>query len=269
MKKSWLVEIRGRTPPAAAFLLGLAPIAVIVLLWWWFTRGAIEERAIAPAILPSPREVVSSLPSLFSDRDLAHHVWISLRRVALSYLVALAVVLPLGVLMGSFQAVRATFAPSTTASGYIPIATLVPLTMSWFGIGELQKIVFLALAFGIYLLPLVVRAIDAVPDVYLRTARTLGATRRQIVFRVLVPIALPDIWHALRLSFGVGWTYLVLAEVVVLADGLGFLIEVSRRRGPKEHIYLVIVVITVIAWVADLLWQKAGDRLFRYRRTAT
>ena len=107
-----------------------------------------------------------------------------LRRIALGYLVAVVIVLPLGIVMGSYGSMRAMFGPTATASGYIPIATLVPLTMSWFGIGELQKVVFLAMAFGIYLLPLVVRAIARVPDIYLRTSYTLGASRVSAVLRV-------------------------------------------------------------------------------------
>ena len=84
--------------------------------------------------------------------------------------------------------------------------------------------------------------------------------------QMLIPIAMPDVWHAMRLAFGVGWTYIVLAEVVVMVDGLGFLIQNSFRRGPREHIYLVILVITLIAWVADLAWEKLGRALFPYRR---
>jgi NitT/TauT family transport system permease protein len=141
--------------------------------------------------------------------------------------------------------------------------------MSWFGIGELQKIFFLAMGFGIYLLPLVVNAIESVPDIYLRTSYTLGASRWDVIRRVLVPIASPDLWHAMRLAFGVGWTYIVLAEVVVMVDGLGFLIQNSFRRGPREHIYLVIVVITLIAWAADLGWQRLGRALFPYSQKNT
>jgi len=236
------------------------------LLWWLFTSGAPEERTIAPTILPSPVEVAQSIPELIKSRDLLHHVWASVRRVGLSFILSLVIVLPIGILMGSFGSVSALFTPVSTASGYIPIATLVPLTMSWFGIDELQKIMFLAMAFGIYLLPLVVNAIRSVPDIYLRTSYTLGASRLDVIRRVLIPIALPDLWHAMRLAFGVGWTYIVLAEVVVMVDGLGFLIQNSFRRGPREHIYLVILVITLIAWAADLAWERLGRVLFPYRR---
>jgi NitT/TauT family transport system permease protein len=264
----WFLAIRGRVPRKAAALLGVVPILILIGLWWFFTRGAVEDRTIGPQILPNPAEVVASIPELLTQRDLIHHVLSSLQRVGLGYLVALGIVLPLGVLMGSFASVRAIFSPSSTASGYIPIATLVPLTMSWFGTDELQKVIFLAMAFGIYLLPLVVGAIENVPDVYLKTGYTLGASRWQTVMRVLVPIAMPEIWHAMRLAFGVGWTYLVLTEVVVMTDGLGYLVAISQRRGPREHIYLVIVVITLIAWASDLAWTLVGRWLFRYKRSS-
>ena len=261
------VTIRSQVSRTASIILGALPVVAIFLLWWVFTLGAPEERRIAPTILPSPVEVAQSIPELIHSRDLLHHVWASIRRVGLSFLLALVIVLPTGILMGAFGSVSAVFTPVSTASGYIPIATLVPLTMSWFGIDELQKIMFLAMAFGIYLLPLVVNAIESVPDIYLRTSYTLGATRSDVIRHVLIPIALPDLWHAMRLAFGVGWTYIGLAEVVVMVDGLGFLIQNSFRRGPREHIYLVILVITLIAWAADLAWERLGRLLFPYRRS--
>lgn len=267
MLPAWLLQIRGRVPRAAGIALGLVPILLLVALWWFCTRGEPEERIISVTILPSPSEVLGSVDELVRNRNLAHHAWVSFQRVGLGYLLAVAICLPLGILMGSFGAFRSLFTPITTASGYIPIATLVPLTMSWFGTDDKQKIIFLAMAFGIYLLPMIVSAIEGVSDVYLRTAYTLGAGRLQTIFRVLIPIALPTIWQGMRLAFGVGWTYLVLTEVVIMDDGLGALVAISQRRGPREHIYLVIVVITIIAWIADLLWDRLGQLLFPYRRS--
>jgi ABC-type nitrate/sulfonate/bicarbonate transport system permease component len=177
------------------------------------THG-IPERVLSPTILPN-RRGHPSLGDLQLERSgqpsLMDHIGLSLRRVALGFSLALPSCCP-SILMGRSGA-RATMSLIVTASGYIPIATLVPLTMSWFGLDENQKVVFLAMAFGIFLLPMVVKSIDAVPDVYLRTAYTLGASRWDVIRRVLVPVALPDIWHSMRLAFGVGWSYLVLAEV--------------------------------------------------------
>jgi NitT/TauT family transport system permease protein len=274
MIPKWFAEIRGSAPRGAALVLGLLPVAVLLLAWTLITRGIPEERILGPTILPSPPEVVASFNDLVTtsdseNRTLFTHIWISVRRVGLGFLLALAIVMPLGILMGSFGSVRALFDPVLTAGGYIPIATLVPLTMSWFGLDESQKVVFLAMAFGIFLTPNIIKAVDSVPDVCLRTAQTLGATRRQIIWRVLVPVALPDIWHAMRLAFGVGWTYLVLAEVVVKTGGLGDLIDTARRRALSGRVYLVIVIITLIAWIADLVWKYLADVLFPYRRSRT
>jgi ABC-type nitrate/sulfonate/bicarbonate transport system permease component len=271
MIPAWFLKIRGEVPRTASLALGLLPILALLLLWWLGTRGIPEERFVGPTILPSPGEVVESLTDLLTasdqdNRSLFDHIWISLRRVMMGFLLALAIVLPLGILMGAFGSVRAVFEPVMTASGYIPIATLVPLTMSWFGVDEIQKVVFLAMAFGIYLIPIVVRAVDSVPDLYLRTAYSLGASRWQVIRRVLVPVASPDLWHGMRLAFGVGWTYLVLAEVVVKSGGLGDMIDTARRRAMSGRVYLVIVIITLIAWVADVLWKMLGNSLFPYRK---
>jgi len=272
MIPKWFAEIRGRVPSGVSVLLGFIPLIILLIGWWLLTRGIPEERVLGPTILPSPAEVVQSFGDLMGTRDpdsrnLFDHIGISLRRVGFGFVLGLVVALPIGILMGSFGTGRSTFAPIVTASGYIPIATLVPLTMSWFGTDESQKVVFLAMAFCIFLLPMVVRAIDAVPDIYLRTAYTLGATRWQIVRRVLVPVALPDIWHSMRLAFGIGWSYLVVAEVVVRNGGLGDLSDTARRRSMSGRVYLVIVIITLIAWVADIIWARLGTLLFPYRRS--
>jgi ABC-type nitrate/sulfonate/bicarbonate transport system permease component len=272
MIPKWVSEIRGEVPSGVALLLGLVPLIFLIIFWWMLTRGIPEERILGPTILPSPVEVVQSLGDLVhasdqDNRNLLDHIGISLRRVAFGFLLGLAVALPVGILMASFGSARVTMAPVVTASGYIPIATLVPLTMSWFGLDEAQKVVFLAMAFCIFLLPMIVRALDSVPEIYLRTAYTLGAGRWHIIRRVLVPVALPDIWHSMRLAFGIGWSYLVLAEVVVKTGGLGDLIDTARRRAMSGRVYLVIVIITVIAWIADLIWVRFGMLLFPYRRS--
>jgi ABC-type nitrate/sulfonate/bicarbonate transport system permease component len=85
------------------------------------------------------------------------------------------------------------------------------------------------------------------------------------VGKVLLPIAWPEIYHAMRLGFGVGWSYILLAEMVDVGRGLGGIIITSQRRGPREHIYLVLVIIVAVAFLTDRLWMAVGRRLFPYR----
>ncbi len=260
-----LLRIREELPAWQAWLLGLLPVALLLLAWMAVTSGAAEERIISPTILPSPAEVVASFPLLWFDRALTRNLAVSFVRVVEGFMLAIVVTFPLGVLMGAFTKVKAAFTPLTIFGAYLPIPTLVPLTLSLFGTGELQKVMFLALAFSIYLIPLFVAAVDAVDDTYLKTAYTLGATKSQTVGRVLLPISWPEIWHAMRLGFGVGWSYILLAEMVDVGRGLGGIIITSQRRGPREHIYLVLVIIVVVAFLTDKVWAAAGRLLFPYR----
>lgn len=227
----------------------------------------IETRLLTQAILPSPMEVLRSLKSLWSERKLFSNVVSSFIRVAEGFFVALLLGFPLGLAMGSFSRIKAMFAPLMVFGGYLPIPALVPLFMSLFGTTELQKVMFLAFAFGIYLLPLFVRAIEEVDNVYLLTAYTLGANKWQAVRHVLLAISLPNLYDAMRMGFGVGWGYIILAEMVDMGSGgLGALILGSQRIGPKEHIYLVLLVIVTMAFITDKLWEHCGDWLFPYRR---
>jgi len=259
------LRIREELPAWKGWLLGLLPVLALIALWVFVTTGAAEERVISPTILPSPAEVVASFPLLWFDRALTRNLAVSFTRVVEGFALGVAVSFPLGVLMGAFTKMKAAFTPLTVFGAYLPIPTLVPLTLSLFGTGELQKVMFLALAFSIYLVPMFVAAVDSVDDTYLKTAYTLGATKGQAVSRVLLPISWPDIWQAMRLGFGVGWSYILLAEMVDVGRGLGGIIITSQRRGPREHIYLVLVIIVAVAFLTDKLWAVVGRFLFPYR----
>lgn len=264
-RATWL-RIREEIPLWQAWLLGMVPVLALLGLWWGVTAGATpESRLISPTILPSPLEVVASFPSLWFDRALTRNLLVSFTRVLLGFAVAVAIAFPLGLAMGAFTKVKAMFNPLAVFGAYLPIPALVPLTLSLFGTGEEQKVAFLALAFVIYLLPLVVTSVDQVDQVYLKTAYTLGATRWQAVTRVLLGVAWPDVFNSLRLGFGIGWSYIILAEMVDIGRGLGGIIIISQRRGPREHIYLVLLVIVAVAYLTDRLWAWAGQRLFPYR----
>lgn len=258
------LRIREEIHPTLKIILGIVPILFILAMWWLVTQGKTENRIVNPEILPSPQEVVTSFPSLWFEKELSRSIVASASRVVGGFLAGLAVAFPLGVLMGSFTKIRALFDPIAVFGGYLPIPALVPLTMSLFGIDEMQKIMFLAIAFFVYLLPLFVKAVDEVDENYLRTAYTMGVTKWQVVRRILLGIAMPRIFLAMRLGFGIGWTYIILAEMVAADRGLGQIIIVAQRRGPRAHIYLVLLVIVLIAYITDKLWVKLGKILFPY-----
>jgi NitT/TauT family transport system permease protein len=259
-----LLKIREELRTIPKVILGVIPVVLLFAIWFWITNGKSENRIISPLILPSPLEVVRSFPSLWFEAELSRSIVASAWRVILGFAVGLAVAFPLGIFMGSYSKVKAMFNPFVTFSAYLPIPALLPLTMSFFGTEELQKVMFLALGFIIYLLPLFVKAIDEVDNIYLQTAYTLGSSNWQTMSRVLIGVALPKLFHAMRLGFGVGWTYIILAEMVAANRGLGQIIIVAQRRGPRAHIYLVLVVIVIIAYLTDKVWVKLSRSLFPY-----
>lgn len=226
----------------------------------------VETRVISPSVLPSPGEVSRSFPSLWSNRYLPKNILYSFLRVGAGFIVAFIVVFPMALLMGTFSKCKAIVAPLMLFGGYLPIPALVPLFMILFGTNELQKVMFLAFGFAIYLLPLFVKSLEEVDNVYLQTGYTLGANKFQVLNNILLPIALPNIFDAMRLGFGIGWGYIILAEMVDMGSfGVGTLILTSQRRGPREDIYLVLIAIVLMAFITDKIWDKVGQQLFPYR----
>jgi taurine transport system permease protein len=108
-------------------------------------------------------------------------------------------------------------------------------------------------------------AVLGVASRYVDTAYTLGANRLQVVTKVLVPLALPDIFNSLRLLFGLAFGYIMLAELINAKRGLGFIIQMSQRRGPSEHILLVLIAISIVAFAIDRGLMMLQRWLFPYR----
>jgi NitT/TauT family transport system permease protein len=290
-------------------------------------REIIETRKISPALLPSPREMLDSLPSLVNRRwstwqdavawwklgepetaaagapprataiewskpteapfqllDLAfarmlgpnwtdwklfHALLWSTVRIIMGFLFAAVVAVPLGIVMGSFTKPRVFFDPLLLMGAYLPLPAFLALTIIWWGTGEAQKIGFLAICTFVVLLPQVVMAVEGVPKAHLDAAQTLGATRWQQMRHVLVAGAKADIMRALRLSFAVGWTWIILAEYINAKAGLGYLIDLGQRRTEyRPHVYAVIVVIVLVAFVVNTIWAWIERKVFPYREAA-
>ena len=261
------LRVNADLPYAKAVGLTTAFIALVVGVWWLVTRGTPEERIVQPLIMPSPMEVLRAFGPLHFEQGLVRSALYSWLRVTAGFSLATLVAVPLGVYMATFPPVAAFFRPLSLAGAYVPIVVFIPLSMTWFGAGEAQKIGFLFIGCFVALLPLVIKDITDVPAAFLDVAVTKGATQWQLVRHVLFPVAQANIWDHLRGVYGVGWGWIIMAEILVLPNyGLGGLIEVSNRRSQTGAIFAIIIVIVLIAVACDRLWRLGGDLLFPYRR---
>jgi NitT/TauT family transport system permease protein len=254
------MKIRESVTHATARQLALAGVATFVAAWCGLTYGGLMPRVI----LPSPTQVLRAFPYLHEEEALVRSAGYSLYRVTMGFALSGLVAIPLGLLMGTYPKVKHFLSPLVDPLRFLPISALVPLFLVWFGIEETMKIMLLFVGTFVYLLPLVVEAVENVDDVYLQTAATLGASRWQIVYHVLVPGSLPTIGEALRVMNGIGWTYVILAELVNPKYGLGALITVAGKRGHVDWIFAGIIVILVIGVLTDQIIRIVNKQLFKW-----
>jgi NitT/TauT family transport system permease protein len=260
-----LFALRIAPPPMMRRLVGAAAVGVIVLIWWLITAGAVENRLVSPIILPSPAEVVRSFPSLLNERGLLQSIAATLKRVVIGFGLATLIGVPLGIIAGSWRVVEAGAAPIALFGRNLPVAALIPLTILWFGIDETQKTMFIFIATMPFVYSDAAAAIASVPDRYIETAQTLGASSFQIVTKVLVALALPEIYNSLRHLFGLAFGYIMLAELINAEHGLGYLLMTSQRRGLSEHIILILIIIGLLAYGIDRLLFFFQRGLFPHR----
>ncbi len=255
------MEVRGFVTNQRRRSLALGGLLAFFAAWCGLSYGGLVPRII----LPSPTDVLRAFPVLHFEEALVRSALASLYRVFAGFLLSALVAIPLGLFMGTYPALKHFFAPVLDPLRFLPISALVPLFIVWFGIDDMQKIAFLFVGTFVYMLPLVVEAVEGVEDVYLNTATTLGATPGQLIRHVLIPGSLPAIGEALRVMNGIGWTYVILAEVINARYGLGALITVAGKRSHVDQIFALVLVILLIGVVTDQLIRLVNKALFSWK----
>ncbi|MEZ4399464.1 MAG: ABC transporter permease [Kofleriaceae bacterium] len=262
----WYATLRVDPPAWIGKLLGLACVALVLAVWWFVTRGATAaDRIISPSKLPSPGEVWDAL-AVPPDGAIVDGIIASLWRVFKGFLWATLIGVGLGIIAGSFRAIAAFFQPLIIFGRSVPISALIPVTLLFFGIGEKQKAMFIFFATVPFVFSDTVKALALVPERYVETAQTLGASRFQIITKVLVPLALPEIVTSLRFLFGLAFGYIALTETINTTEGLGFLINIAERTGKQSVAYLMLFIIAILAFSFDWVLRLVQRNVFHYRK---
>lgn len=249
--------------PATQALLGVLGVVALFGIW---ELGHLMSPADSQRFLPSPFEVINALINLFAQKNYLSDVLISIGRVFVSFAACCVVALPLGLLMGCFAPIRALINPIVSGARYLPAASFVPLLLVWFGPTDTQKLALLFLGVIFFLIALILDNVDAVQKELVEAAQTMGANRQQIVTGVVFRAAAPAILDSMRNMIAVGWTYLVIAEIVAAENGIGAVMMRSGRFLKVDVIMAGILTIGILGVITDLLFRFAGHVLFPWNR---
>ena len=251
-----------RTPIArrSAIVLGVACWVLFFAIW----QFAVSAGLVTPLLLPSPFKVLSTLVTLLSTPDFWIDIGASVLRIVVSFTMASAIAVPLGIVMGSFKALEAFFNPFMAAWRYLPAPSFIPVLLMWFGTGEGPKIALLFVGVVFFLIVLVMDYTKQVRTEFVETSMTLGGSRGQILRTVIVPAVLPNVVVAMRQMLAVSWTYLVIAEIVASTNGIGAMMMRARRFLHTDEILSGIVVIGVLGLLCDMLFRMLHRLLFPY-----
>ncbi len=253
------LELRSQPSALRATTLGVIGAAAFLGLWevaHYLTPGSAQK------FLPSVEQVGLALIALFFEHDFIIDVLVSCRRIFVSFFAAAIIGVPAGMLMGCFSSVRALLNPVLSAWRYLPAASFVPLLLVWFGPTDVAKLALLLIGVVFFLIALVLDNTRAVPREYVEAALTMGATRRETLLGVIMPSALPAIFDSMRNMIAVGWTYLVIAEIVGAQDGIGAVMMRAGRFLNVDTIMAGILTIGILGILTDLVFRFAARVLF-------
>lgn len=241
-------------------LIGISSTLGLILIWEAVSRvGLVSDR-----FLPAPSVVLSTLWAMIFERGLLYHAGVSTLRVWAAFLIAGAMAVPIGILMGSFRWVGAALEPVVDFIRYLPVPALVPLSIIWFGVGEGTKIFLLWLGTFFQLVLLVADDVRRVPHEFHETAMTVGAPGWRRLTDVSFPAMLPTLVDNMRITLGWCWTYLIIAEIVAANSGLGFVIWQARRFFQTPEVMAGVITIGIIGLLTDQIIRQLHRRWFRY-----
>jgi NitT/TauT family transport system permease protein len=229
--------------------LVLIAVALIVPLLVWIAIASLQ--LVPPIFLPSPVAVLEAGYKMFTENNLWLDVLVSSGRVLAGFVLAAIIGVPIGLAMGTFYSLESLFSPIVGTVRYMPVTAFVPLIVIWVGLGEPSKILIIMLGVVLYNAIMVADAVKFIPNEMINVAYTLGASRKDVVFKVIIPATFPSVLDTLRVNISGAWNFLVIAELVAAQSGLGFKIIQAQRFLQTDKVLFCIAIIGAIGLAID------------------
>lgn len=240
--------------------ISIVTFGLLLVLWWGVTTYGLVQ----PIFIPSPPSVWQRLVVLWGNGTLISDIQVSVYRILTAFIISSIMSIIIGVLAGCFAVGKAIIEPLVDFIRYMPVVAFVPLTILWFGTGDQQKFIIIWIGTFFQQVLMVIDATKRVPADFIGLGRTLGMSESKILFKIVIPSALPAIWDTLRISLGWAWTWLVVAELVAATSGLGYRILLSQRYFQTDTIIGYILILGLLGLITDQLMRLFEKILFRY-----
>ncbi len=251
-----------RTPIGSTSRTVLTALSIALPLVAWYVLAA--SHTVSATFLPSPESVWAAGLDMARSGTLLTDTWASVHRVLTGFGLAVAVSVPIGILMGSFQSGQAALEPVIGLLRYLPASAFIPLLIIWLGLGEPSKVAILLIGTVFFNTLMTADAVRVVPHALIDVSYTLGARRGEVLRKVVVPHALPGMIDAMRVNAAAAWNFVVVAELINSESGLGYRIVRAGRFLQTDKIFAVLVVIGVIGLTMDVLLRVLRDRVGRW-----
>ena len=242
------------------FLLS-TPWLVILGVWSVITSLGL----VNPTLVPSPQQIGWKFVELLSTGQLEQDIWMSTQRVLVGVVLGIFVAVPVGFLIGWYKNLRTFLDPLINFFRALPPIALIPLVIIYFGIGELAKVIILFYASFFAGVIVMYEGVAQISPIFIRVAKTLGASEWEIFRKVIIPLTMPHILTALRVALGVAWATLVASELVAAQKWLGALIQSAGAYFQMDVIYVGIISIGFIALMMDFLLRQVGISLVKWQ----
>jgi NitT/TauT family transport system permease protein len=249
-------------PQRLSWLLSGISLGLPLLLWW----GVTTFGSIDPKFLPSPAAVIIAFGRLWSTGELQQDTIASLWRVGVGFFCSALFAIPIGILMGSFQSIRALLEPLFGLMRYMPAPAFIPLLILYQGIDEAPKVTLIFIGTFFFNALMVMDTVKFVSKDLIEATYILGGNRWQTLSGVIFPHVIPGILDACRINLAAAWQLVIVAELIAATEGLGRRISVAGRFLRTDEIFVGIIVIGAIGLAIDLLFQYIIRVCFKWSK---
>lgn len=255
------VKHKGLSIRATNTLLGLLlPVTIVVI---WELLGILGK--LNPVLMPRPSQILTELVNLTASGELAKHLGISTWRAFLGFAIGGSLGLAAGLWVGFSYKTERLLDPSLQMLRTLPHLAIAPLFILWFGFGETSKLLLIAKGAFFPLYVNTFLGIRSVDSKLFDVAKVLQFSRWQLIIKLIIPAALPNILLGTRLSIGVAWLGLVVAELMGASSGVGYLINDARSFSWTEVVFVGIIIFAIAGKVTDSLVKLVENRLLRWQ----